>query len=146
MERKPKVHMMKGDVVQFTLIPVAKFTKGNFFEGTVIANVPKEFCVRVVPSAAAKKKLEKMLDKFGLITLPYRCCRIKSMAAHKALIQATRAAIERERKEREEAKEAAKKALLLKSMQDLRGAFKGPESKDKKKKKKKKPADWTWRP
>lgn len=136
-EGKKKIFLVRGDVVQFVLISVASFTKGNFFEGTVAAIVPKEFSVRIRPTNNALKKVKCFTDSMGLITVPFRCVRIKSIKAHREQIRLNRLA-----------EEQAKEERLKKGLQALYESFVVSLGKNKPKRppKKKKSYEWVWRP
>ena len=133
--KKKKVFIVKGDVVQFVLNPTATFTAGNYFEGTVIALVPKEFSVRIVPSARAKKKLSAFMDSFGLITVGFRCARIKSLKAHKALLVARAKKRADDKLKRDTAK-----------LERLRDEMTTSNDRTAGKKKKKKKPKWVYKP
>jgi len=132
---KKKVFIVKGDVVQFVLNPTATYTVGNYFEGTAIAIVPKEFSVRIVPSARAKKKLLPFMDHMGLITVGFRCARIKSLKAHKELLIAKAKKRQADQLKRDQDK--------LKRLQDEMNTSASPKKQSKKKKKR--PHPWTYR-
>jgi hypothetical protein len=126
-----KVFIVKGDVVQFVLSPTATFTKGNFFEGTVVAIVPKEFSVRIRPTKNALKKVAPFTDRMGLITVGFRCARIKSMKAHWEQVRANREAEKLEKERR---------------FQERLAKLVTPSKKKSKPKKEKKKHKWHWTP
>jgi hypothetical protein len=134
---KKKVHLVTGDVVQFVLSPVAKYTKGNYFEATVVKVLPKKFSLIIKPSAAAAKKLGSTVDsRTGCMIVEFRCCRVKSIKAHKELLRMKR----RMRAER-------KRQQFQDSLKALERKHGGGKSKVKKAKAKKDhSSNWKWAP
>jgi len=75
-----KLLLIPGDKVKFVLTPLADFTK-NYFVGKIVHVNRKRFCVSVLPSSAAAKKLEAILDSDGTLIVQFRCCQIHDKKA-----------------------------------------------------------------
>lgn len=136
-----KMLFVKGDKVRFTITPMASFTKGNFFTGTIITIHKKIFSVTVRPSTAAAGRLGPILDSDGTLQLQFRCCRISSIKEAtelRARIKKEAAARARHDKQRRVLAAAKKKAWETRANFDKLSSHIRPPKQSKKGKKAKK--------
>lgn len=83
---KKKVFMVPGDEIDFTLTEKASFEPANVFSGTVTSIHHDKFAVHVAPDEKTRQRLKSMTGENGVIETSFRCCRIKDMEHHKALV------------------------------------------------------------